>query len=214
MSRDIYNVEWLDLIPPSISGDEQVQAISTAVTPQLQEVSQEIRECILLARIDKLPEPVIDLMAWQWHVDFYEPELTLDQKRALVKTAIDAHRHKGTAYAVELVVKAILNDGVVQEWFEYGGQPYYFRVIKINGQMPDADIYIRLKKAIDTVKNTRSWLEGISLQRGMTGTIYFGGAQSVHKRIDIYPVKFQMPDVSGTMYIGKCVSVHKRIELR
>lgn len=44
MSKTIYDVKWSDIIPPSISSDPQVQAISEAVTPQLQEVSQEIRE--------------------------------------------------------------------------------------------------------------------------------------------------------------------------
>lgn len=38
-----------------------------------------------------------------------------------LKAAIAAHRRKGTPHAVEQVVKAILNDAVVQEWFEYGG---------------------------------------------------------------------------------------------
>ncbi len=213
MSKNIYDIKWLDIIPPSISADPQVQAISAAVTPQLQEVSQDIRECILLARLDELPEPVIDLLAWQWHVDFYEPDLSLGQKRELVRTAIDAHRHKGTPYAVELVVKAILNDGVVQEWFEYGGEPYYFRVIKINGQVT-AEMYPRLKKAIDTVKNTRSWLEGISLYREMSCNVYFAGVQGVHKKVDIFPATFKMPDISDNQYLGECVSVHKRIELR
>lgn len=213
MTKSIYDVSWLDVIPPSISGDAQVQAISAAVTPQLQEVSNAIKECIILARLDELSEEVIDLLAWQYHVDFYEPGLTLTQKRTLVKTSIDAHRHKGTPYAVKLVVSAILEDAVVQEWFEYGGDPYYFRVVKIGGQMIDADMYTRLKKAIDTVKNTRSWLEGVSLYREMSGTMYLAGAASVHKKIDIYPMTFKMPDISGTPYFGGAVSVHKKIEV-
>ncbi|AIF51266.1 phage tail protein I [Pelosinus sp. UFO1] len=212
MSKDIYNVNWLDLIPPSISADPQVQAISAAVTPQLQEVSQSIRECIILARLDELPEEVVDLLAWQHHVDFYDADLSINQKRNLVRTSIDAHRHKGTPYAVELVVKSILEDAVVQEWFEYGGEPYFFRVIKINGQIT-ADMYPRLKKAIDTVKNTRSWLEGVSLSRTINSTLYLGVGQSIHKKIDISPVAFRMPEISSREYLGGAINVHKKIRI-
>lgn len=212
MSKDIYSVNWLDLIPPSIVHDPQVQAISAAVTPQLREVSQSIRECIILARLDELQEEVVDLLAWQYHVDFYDSDLSIHQKRNLVRTSIDAHRHKGTPYAVELVVKAILDDAIVQEWFEYGGEPYFFRVIKINGQIT-ADMYPRLKKAVDTVKNTRSWLEGVSLSRSVTSNLYLGVAQSVHTKVEIRPVAFHMPNINSKKYFGGAASIHKKVNI-
>ena len=46
-----------------------------AFDQHLQEVSRNIREAFIVSRIHELPENVIDLLAWQWHVDFYEPEL-------------------------------------------------------------------------------------------------------------------------------------------
>lgn len=212
MSKTIYDAKWLNVIPPSISADPQVQAISAAVTPQLQEVSQSIRECIILARLDELQEEVVDLLAWQYHVDFYDSELSIDQKRNLVRTSIDAHRHKGTPYAVELVVKAILEDAIVQEWFEYGGEPYFFRVIKINGQIT-ADMYPRLKKAVDTVKNTRSWLEGVSLSRSINNKLYVGIAQNIHKKIEIYPIAFRMHDINTKQYFSVATSIHKKVNI-
>lgn len=212
MSKDIYNINWLDLIPPPISGDQQVKAMSAAVSPQLQEVSNAIHECIILARIGELPEEVVDLLAWQYHVDFYEPDLPIEQKQELVRTSIDAHRHKGTPYAVELVVKAILKDAVVQEWFEYGGEPYHFRVIKINGQVT-AEMYPKLKKAVDTVKNTRSWMEGVSLSRTISSNVYLGIASSLHRKVIINPVAFRMPDTINKRYLGGAVHLHKKIDI-
>ncbi|MBU2701696.1 phage tail P2-like protein [Sporomusaceae bacterium BoRhaA] len=213
MSSDIYNINWLDIIPPSISGDPQVQAISAAVTPELQQVSQSIRECIILARLDELEESVVDLLAWQYHVDFYDAALPIDQKRNLVRTSIDAHRHKGTPYAVELVVKAILKDAIVQEWFDYGGEPYYFRVVKIGGDMVQPEVYTKLKTAINMVKNTRSWLDGVSLYREMSSNIYYGFSQSIHQKIDLYPSAFKMPNVETGQYMGGLISLHNKIEL-
>lgn len=212
MSKTIYDVNWIDLIPSSISGDSQAKGLSAAVSPQLQEVSNVIRENVILARLDELPEEVVDLLAWQYHVDFYEQDLPIEQKRELVRVSIDAHRHKGTPYAVELVVKAILNDGIVQEWFEYGGEPYHFRVIKINGQVT-AEMYPKLKKAVDTVKNTRSWLEGVSLSRSVSSDIFYGILQGTHTKVDIYPSVFKMPDIEATQTYGGLTQIHKNISM-
>ncbi|MCM0759618.1 phage tail protein I [Sporomusa sphaeroides DSM 2875] len=199
---NISAIRLIDLVPPSIKDDPEVQAAAAALEGELQAVTAAIPTVLLISRIDELAEDVIDLLAWQWHVDFYEPGISLAQKRTLVKTSIAQHRRKGTPWAVEQVVKAILNEGIVQEWFEYGGEPYYFRVIKIDGQMPDAAIYTRLKKAIDTVKNTRSWLEGVALYRETAGTVYVGVAVGSCRRIEIMPATFRGASIAGRVYAG------------
>jgi phage tail P2-like protein len=211
---DISGINLIDLVPSSIRNDPQVQAATAAINTELQKVTAAIPMVLLMSRIDELAEDVIDLLAWQFHVDFYEPGITLTQKRKLVKTAINEHRRKGTPYAVEQVVKAILDEGIVQEWWEYGGEPYYFRVVKINGQMPDAAIYARLKKAIDTVKNTRSWLGGVALYREMSGKIYVGGVVSSMRTVEIMPAAFRGPNMSGKIYVGGVIYILKGVEIQ
>ncbi|GMB00446.1 phage tail protein I [Pelosinus sp. IPA-1] len=213
MMNTLDTVKLIDVVPPSIAGDPQVQGISAAVSPQLQQVSAQIDDCLIMPRIDQLPENIVDLLAWQKHVDFYDVTLSIDQKRQLVKASIEAHRHKGTPYAVELVVNAIFGDSVVQEWFEYGGKPFYFRVIKIKGQVT-ADMWPRLAVAVNSVKNVRSWLEGVSLSRTINSKLYLGVGQSIHKKIDIFPVAFRMPDISSRQYLGGAINVHKKIGMR
>ncbi|MDD4599612.1 hypothetical protein SDC9_04130 [bioreactor metagenome] len=209
---DISAIRLIDLVPPSIRDDPEVQAAVAALESELQAVTAAIPIVLLISRIDELAEDVIDALAWQWHVDFYEPGISLAQKRSLVKTSIAQHRRKGTPWAVEQVVKAILNDAVVQEWFDYGGEPYYFRVIKINGQVT-AEMYPRLKKAIDTVKNTRSWLEGLSLHREMFGTVYTGGAVSSMRTVEIMPAAFRAPKITGTVYTAGAIYQFKGVEI-
>jgi phage tail P2-like protein len=163
MSKDIYNVRWFDVIPPTISGDKQVLAISAAVSPQLQDVSQNIQECILLPRLDELPEAVVDLLAWQYHVDFYESDLPLERKRNLVRSSIEAHRHKGTPYAVERVVAAAFGNVKLSEWFEYDGEPYHFKIdVNLEEESTDKNRWKKVIAAINSAKNTRSWLDKIS----------------------------------------------------
>lgn len=210
---DMTTIRLIDLVPPSIRDDPEVQAAAAVLEGELQVITASIPTVLLISRIDELAEDVIDALAWQWHVDFYEPGISLAQKRTLVKTSIAQHRRKGTPWAVEQVVKAILNEGIVQEWFEYGGEPYYFRVIKIDGQMPDAAIYDRLKKAIDTVKNTRSWLEGVALYRESSGTVYVGGSVGSMRTVEIMPAAFRGPNITGKVYTGGAIYQFKGVEI-
>lgn len=212
MATDIKQIKLIDLIPSSIANDEQVKAAAQALDLELQAVTAVIKETMLLSRLDELPETVIDLLAWQWHVDFWDEELTLVQKRKLVKNSIAWHRRKGTPSAVEEVVSTILGGAIVQEWFEYGGEPYYFRVIKIDGQVTE-EMYPKLKRAIDAVKNVRSWIESVSLSRKVNSDIFYGVMQSTHSKVDIYPIVFKMPDIAAAHTYGAMTQTHKKITL-
>jgi len=70
MATDITQIKLIDLVPPSIRDDQKVQAAAAAIDKELQAVTANISQTILIARIDELSEPVLDLLAWQFHVDF------------------------------------------------------------------------------------------------------------------------------------------------
>ena len=126
---DLSNTKLVDLLPASISGDANVIAAASAIDGELQKVTALIPEAVLIARIDVLPEKVLDLLAWQWHVDFYEPVgFGVEKKRAVIKNSIAWHRKKGTPWAVAQVVSATFDTADIQEWFTYGGDPYHFRI--------------------------------------------------------------------------------------
>jgi phage tail P2-like protein len=128
MARDIYGLSLRDIIPPSIASDPQVQAMMDALDPELRSVSFDTREALIYSRIDELPENVIDLLAWQFHVDFYEPMgLSLDVKRNLVKSSILVHCRKGTPWAVRRSLED-LGFSLIRllEWWELGSEPHTF----------------------------------------------------------------------------------------
>ena len=80
-----------------------------------------------------MPEAVIDLLAWQWHVDFYEPfkpNLSLQTKRELVKSSIRWHRKKGTPWAVKEILRQLGFKAELKEWFELpaGAKPHTFSI--------------------------------------------------------------------------------------
>ena len=118
MAKTLEVISLNDIIPRSITEDTNVKAICRAIDPQLQEVSQSIREAFIVSRIDELPENVIDLLAWQWHVDFYEPDLPLKTKRELVLESIRWHRNKGTKAAIISALEKLGFVPTIKEWYE------------------------------------------------------------------------------------------------
>ena len=128
MAKDIELISLNDIVPPSISGDRHIQAIISATDPQFQKVSQSIREAFIISRIDELPENVIDLLAWQWHVDSYEPDLPIETKRGLVRDSVRWHRKKGTKSAIKTALEKLDFVPTFLEWFDIGTAPHTFEI--------------------------------------------------------------------------------------
>ena len=126
----------ITIVPSSISGDKTIRNISAATDPGLRKISRDTLLLLLLPRLDELPEKIVDALAWQYHVDFYDDAATLEKKRALVKQSIKWNRRKGTPSVVEEVCTAIFKSAKIEENWEYGGKPYHFKVVMITDQQP------------------------------------------------------------------------------
>ena len=198
---NINEISLVDLLPPSIKDDSNVMAAAKSLDVELQKVLTAINSEIIIPNISNMPESVIDLLAWQYHVDFYDSTLPLEIKRSLVLKSIDWHKRKGTPSVVREMVSSVLSNGVVKEWFEYGGQPYYFQV-ETDDVMNDQTIYDRLIKLVNAVKNCRSWLEKIIIKRECSGNLFIGGALYSAKTLTINPAKFVLSNGSAPLFIG------------
>ena len=149
-------------IPAVLAADERLSAARTALETLLAALSTDARQALFLPRLNLLTGAILDILANQYHVDFYDPNMTDEIKRRLIRDAIGWHRRKGTPSAVEEIARTMFNTAYVEEWFEYGGAPYFFRLVQdISSDDEDSDrgTINRLKAAVEESKNTRSWLE-------------------------------------------------------
>ncbi len=109
-------------------------------------------------KIDSLPESVLDVLAKDFKVDWYDFDYGISAKRELIKSSFFVHRHLGTAQAVRSAISSIWPQSDIEEWFQYDGQPFWFRVILTANS--DESIRINdLKRAVVFYKSMRSWLE-------------------------------------------------------
>ena len=159
---DLSNSELIKLLPVNLQNDPDIIAASIALDNSTSRLSVAIEKLRMKSDIDNAGEEVIDMLAYQRHVDYYDASLSLEKKRAIVKNARLTHRVKGTRLAVETLVADVFSAAELQEWFEYGGDPYKFKIVLEYTPEVAAEIS-ELRQLIDTVKNLRSELEAIEL---------------------------------------------------
>lgn len=137
-------------------------------------------DAVLVSIIDYVPSDVLPHLAEQYHITGNEgwlQALSESEKRNLIKSAIKMHRYKGTKYAIEEIFNTLNIVGNVKEWFNYGGKPYYFKVIlQIFNRSINEETETKLRALIDEYKNERSWLEQIEFFLSSLGKEYLYSA--------------------------------------
>jgi phage tail P2-like protein len=173
---DIANIDTTALLPSSISSDPDIQALCAALDARWQEIAPVIPLFGVLATIDQQPDAVLDKLAYQFHVDYYDTTWDLAKKRSAVINSIRLHRVAGTRGAVEDVIDSIWSGGaLLSEWWEHGGEPGTFRVVLTNGQTQD-NLTLFLA-SIQKMKRATDHLEIVSTTDAESASINFGAAQ-------------------------------------
>lgn len=201
------------ILPSSLQADENVVNTSKAVTASINKVTAETVNELIMSRIDELPESVVNSLAWQLHVDTYSEDLDIAQKRKLVKNAIKGHKYKGTSWAVKSVVEILLNYAKVEEWFEYKGSPYHFRVNASYGPIVNGDSLQSLVNAINEAKNVRSWLDGISFERQKPVSKYLAMPVVMYKEIRIGLTDVGPQTTAMSKVISMPISIFKEVKV-
>lgn len=181
------DIDILSLQTSFMKQDPTTQAICAALTPQFQQLADEVKACLILSRVNELDEAALDELAWQLHVDWYDANTSIDVKRQIIRNALKVHRYRGTPYAVEQVVQDYFGDGYVEEWFEYGGDPYHFRVVTSNPSVTGEQAN-QFAMAIEKVKNVRSHLEQIIISMSAEMQVFFGNVLHTGDSITIEQV--------------------------
>lgn len=127
-SHGITKENLLLSFPTALRDNAVIAALGDVTAEALSQRPDEIDRLRIYTRLDELPEELLDILAYDFKVDWWNPDYTLEEKRRVLRDSWYVHRHMGTRAAVETALKAVYRDAVILEWFEYGGQPGYFRL--------------------------------------------------------------------------------------
>ena len=119
----------LHTLPEALKTDKKTFALASVIADALATRSLEVDKVKIYPRIDELPEVLLNILAHDFKVDWYGYNYPLSVKRSQFRESFQVRRKLGTPGAMELALKSIYPHTEVEEWFEYGGDPYCFRVI-------------------------------------------------------------------------------------
>jgi phage tail P2-like protein len=223
-----------DLLPPNASAQER--ALSEAMA-RLAAVPVPMRD---LWNPDTCPAHLLPWLAWALSVDHWDAIWPEERKRAVIKASVEVHRFKGTPAAVERHLEALGFNAVVQEWPEYDGDPYKFKVAT-DSRFPDAATSDLMYEGIVASKNTRSWLDAIRVTLQSGGNAYVGGliGRGTHRTVAprmkltpssgafyakggirratsraVGPCSYVPASISGSLYAGGCVRRARLVTVR
>ena len=150
-------------LPPALRTDPSVVALAEALSELLAARPAEIERLRIYPAIDTLEEPLLDILARDFKVDWWDGEYSLEEKRRTLKDSWRVHRLLGTRAAVETAISAIYPRTTVLEWWEYGGEPYHFRLdINITNDSIDSDKQRRVLERLNYYKSLRSHNDGVT----------------------------------------------------
>lgn len=171
---------WLTrILPESVFLDPKLEASAEALDDEISKLAVDVNQVLHIPRLDELSGVILDLLAEQFHVDNYDAINFSDaEKRNFIRQSIAWHRIKGTPAAVKMVLQDAFKDLQLDEWFTYGGEPYYFR-LRSKGYTSTPERFKSFWRMFMDAKNVRSHLERIIVEGESNVQLYTGVAQVV-----------------------------------
>lgn len=137
---------------------------------------------------DTCPDALLPWLAWAYSVDEWDATWTSDQRREAIKSSVAVHRYKGTIGAVRNALAALGFDVAIQEWFNMlpQGVPYTFGINLTTDQIGiDQPALARILQVIDSTKNLRSHIEGITPIVVTASEIFIGSVPMIGTETDV-----------------------------
>lgn len=178
--KTISTVNLIDLLPISKKNDREA-ILYLAITQEIlkKHIINNMKALVSLDRIDFLEEELVDLLAEELHVDFYDIKSSLAEKRNLVKSSISTHMIKGTPQSINTVLNVFFKGAKLMEWFEYGGEPGWFK-IDISDATITQDITTVLQM-IESTKRKSQWIQELTKNGKAELNLNFASGIYTHK---------------------------------
>lgn len=200
-------VKVLDVTPDSLQQDKQILDMSASIQPSLDDVNESISSIEIYSRIDELPEAILRMLALEHRVyqDEWELAQTIEAKRRLIKDSFALNKKRGTRWSIERIFDLLNITATLQEWFEYGGDPFKFKVAiyEIEGRGLTESEIATADRMINRYKPLRSSLESIDISVKADDVLAYGAAAATATAvIDVLPFNLVVVDSFSTPSVG------------
>ncbi len=166
----------LRAFPDVLSKSEHMAMMASLVAEELQSLSEDDDLLRIYAQIDELDETMLDVLAYDFKIDWWDANATLAKKRETFKSHFQIHRTLGTIGSVRKALSEMYLSQV-QEWPEYGGQPYHYKLdIDLGTGFGYDEILQNILTRARFYTNVRSVMEKLTFHSSRTDELLRGVA--------------------------------------
>lgn len=173
----ITSLEFLRLLPEFMREDAAIKGLANAVEDILSEPAKRTKTIRVWDQIDSMTEEQLDELAYELDIDWYSADLSIESKRAVIKSSDRVYAKRGTKWAVEQVIKDVFGGGYVTEWKDYGGKPFHFRVTT-SYMLQSQEIVDKFRELVAKAKRCSAVLDTIEFAHSGTATVYSAAART------------------------------------
>lgn len=193
---DLYGLtvdNMLFTLPTVLQNSPKMYAVAQSIAILLEKRAEEINKLRIYTAIDSLPESLLDVLAYDFKVDWYDSNYSLETKRNVLKSCFDVYRRLGTKGAFLEALRNAYPDSDIEEWFEYDGNPFYFRIILDVSQQRETISHSDIVRKVEPFKRLTARLETAVINYKVSTKIKIkasaGYAYPVVRKCGTYPAQ-------------------------
>ena len=172
------NLEFIKLLPQFMRNDDAVRGLAAGIDSIVPQLAADLEKLSTWDRIDELSEAELDDLAWELNILWYDTGAPIDVKRNVIRDSDEVYKKLGTRWAVEKVINTYFGDGYIEEWFQYGGEPGFFRVYSTNPTISESK-FAEFLNILNKVKRASAKLEGVYIT--LTGQMNMHAGTALHE---------------------------------
>ena len=170
MSKGITQEAMLSVLPGVLARDEGMYSLAQLIGWIIDKDSGEIDSPAIFQNIDSLDEDLLDLLAKDYKIDWYDYDADIETKRRQLKSNWQVRKSIGTVASVKTALQNVWPETTVEEWFDYDGEPGYFRVL-LSADTAGSIDFSKAVRMIEVFKPVRAHVDGYPILRIRCGIV-------------------------------------------
>lgn len=189
---DLWGTGLIEGLPPAVADEPWIRIMDKVYRARHQHEMDAAERIHIYTLIDSQPEEILDVLATQFKVDWYDANYPLQAKQNIIKTALEVRRYYGTDWATLKAISAIYPRSEIEQWYDYGGTPGHFRVIcSVDGALIPVKRR-EIRRSVNIYKRMTAHLDSLYLQ------VQAG----IEIECELSSLVYRVPYASETMYAG------------
>jgi P2-related tail formation protein len=198
-------------LPPNMQTVDN-ECMCYAIDRQIKRLASIARELTVWGDLDGVNPRYYDQAALTVRAPYYKSEYDDGKKLGLIKSAVLSRRYAGSVRAVEELIGNAFKYAVFVPWYEYGGEPYHFKVV-IKDE-PDGSSKALFEEMVRKVKAARSIIDGVELDAdGFSMNVYVGLAMNQVRVVAIPNMQYIGENLSNNYYVSAVQVVKKDLKI-